>query len=87
MDAIEQLFRTKEHTFQVIREARELFTNNTTTEKQYEAMETTLAFVLLYCPEELLPLVESTLYEAHRRKVHFIFKIWRVTKNDNTLLL
>ena len=61
---------TKEQTLNTIREAREIFQNKNTSFEKYQLMEKGLAFAYLYCPEELMELVEATLNEAVVRKLY-----------------
>ena len=74
--SIQELFSNKEYCYDQLREARKIFTDINSTEKQYEAMETTLAFMYLYCSEDLQSIVFATLNEAQMRKYRFIY-IWK----------
>ena len=76
-DAIEEVYKDINKCRQDIILARRIFGDRTTTEKQYEAMEHSLAFMYLYCPEEIKCAVEVTLNEAQKRRFYFEMNIWK----------
>lgn len=76
MNPTERYYSNKDNCMEVLREARQYFGDKNTTEKQYNKMMDCLAFVLLYCPEELKDLTYSTIMEAEIRRLHFI-SIWK----------
>lgn len=74
---IEDLFKDANYCRSQILEARQLFGDKTTSEKQYDAMERALAFGLLYCPDEMIAPLHSTLLEATKRRTHFMLYFWK----------
>lgn len=55
--------------------ARKIFGNRNTTEDQFEAMLKGLGLMVLYCPEEIKVLAQSTFMEATMRKAYYL-SLW-----------
>ena len=78
---LKDAMQDKEYCCNQIMEARRLFTDNTTTEKEYDMMQEGLALLYLYCCDEVRDQVLWTLDESNMRKF-MMYKIW-MAKNDN----
>jgi len=72
MSPIQELFTDKNQCFREICEVRKLIGHREATHTTFEAAIQTLGFILLYCPVEILPIVESQIEETQRRHSFFI---------------
>lgn len=70
-DELISYYMDRDNCITEIQVARKAFTDKTTTEEQYDAMEKALGIMLLYCPESIRSAVEATLFEAEYRRFYF----------------
>ena len=80
-ETLKAAMQDKEYCYKQIREARKLFTNNTTTEKEYDMMQEGLATLYVYCCDEVRNQILFTLNESSERKL-MMFKLWKA-RNEN----
>ena len=78
---LKDAMQDKEYCCNQLMEARKLFTNNTTTEKEYDMMQEGLALLYVYCCDEVSNQVLCTIEEAEMRK-RMMYKIW-MEKNEH----
>lgn len=71
MNEIEDAYKNPDYCKQEIMLARKIFGDKNTTAEQYKAMESSLAFMYLYCPESIKEIALATLQEAEKRKFYF----------------
>jgi hypothetical protein len=76
MNEIEDAYKSADYCKQEIMLARKIFGDKNTTPEQYDAMQSSLSFMYLYCPEDLKKIVLATLQESERRKFYFE-SIWK----------
>jgi len=71
---MEKLFSNEQYCKDELLRIREAFGNKITFNKEtIDASRYTLGFMMLYCSEKLIPMVESTLEELNRRELYFLF--------------
>jgi len=70
-DLLQMVFSDHDRCINDILLAREVFGNINTTRSEYNDMESVLAFMYLYCPEDLCSTVEGAVHEASRRRLFF----------------
>lgn len=68
---MKNLYKNKDYCIQELLKSRNVFGNKNTTRKQYDAMQTCLAGMYLYCPEELQDHVYTHLLESEKRKFYY----------------
>jgi hypothetical protein len=73
---IQEHFSDKKTCFASIAEARKAWGNRNTTREQFDGLEQGLGLLYLYCPEDIMDIVQSTLDEATTRRTHFELHIW-----------
>ena len=73
-DAIAEQFDTKEKCYQAMRDVRDLY-NTRTTEPQAKAANKALHLMIVYCPAEVVGMVEATIHEFEFRMAHMGFDI------------
>ena len=67
----EVLYTDKKRCIEGLNLARQMFGSVDTTREAYTTMESSLAYMFIFCPEELYSTVESTLREASQRRIFF----------------
>ena len=72
----QKYFASKNNCIQDLTVARDAFGNKNTTRKQYAGMLKGLGLMLMYCPEDIQSLVESTINEAIVRQIQYELHIW-----------
>jgi len=78
----DQFFKNEEHCYTALNDARKLFGIKTTTRKQYDLMQNILAFVYIYCPDNLRDLAFQTMNESEERRFYFEMSWLGATEND-----
>ncbi len=73
---MKELFENDDYCFDQISEARELFSNRSTTKKQFKAMEDVLGFIYMWGSEKVSKYALLTLDESQKRKFYFITSFW-----------
>jgi len=74
-NSLQKLYADIDYCKQELMQARKLFGLKTTTEKQYDAMEASLGYMLLFAPEKLVTIIHATLLESTSRKYYFML-LW-----------
>ena len=69
---IEDYYADSENCLYEIRLAREIFGSTESTYNDWKGMERALAFMYLYCPEDLTNIVNAALNECFSRKLMMI---------------
>lgn len=65
---IAEVFKDRELCNKEIMAARKVMTGAKATKQTWEAMETSLALMFIYCPKDMQGIVQATLTEAEMRK-------------------
>jgi hypothetical protein len=68
--SMEELFKDKAYCNTQIVEARKQFGNVNTTDEQLDKINDTLAFMYIYCPDELQSIVLATMNELEKRRLY-----------------
>lgn len=63
----EERYADKDYCIAELHEARRIFSTKPFTQKKGDLLLKGLALMLFYCPEEITPMVEATIYECERR--------------------
>lgn len=74
MNKIEEVYSSKDYCLEEMSRIREMWGNKKTfTKKAMEAAGTSLSYMYLYCPKELMTGVETMLLELERRNLYLVF--------------
>ncbi len=77
MNDIQDLFKDKDYCYQEIRSIRAQISKKDVQIKDFTAAIQSLAFMRLYCPEELLGMVDAQISEAETRERYILLKTIR----------
>jgi hypothetical protein len=66
----EEKFSDKEYCLSELAEAWKIFTNKSFSLEKSDLLLKGLVLMLFYCPEDLISLVEATIYECERRTIY-----------------
>jgi hypothetical protein len=70
--SIQEVYKKKENCIRDIQLAREMFGKKSSTPKQFNSCTDSLGFMMLYAPEDILPMVQATLSELVMRRSYRI---------------
>jgi len=74
-NAMKEIFSNDSYCKDELLRIRESFGNkNTFNESSIAASRDTLAWMYLYCPEDLMSLVDATMIELERREQYLLFR-------------
>jgi len=73
-DEIRDLYRDKNYCFKEIGNIRASIGGKDATQKTFDNAIKSLAFMILYCGEDILPIVQGQLAETEMRLTYFITK-------------
>lgn len=74
MNAIQDLFKDKNYCFAEIGRIRASISNKSATAKEFDAATDTLAFMALYCPEEVSYIVRAQISETATRQSYAMLR-------------
>jgi len=72
---MQEIYSNKEYCFSEIRKVREKFGEKSTTFQEYKSMLHGLAYMYLYCPEQIKMIVLAHINELNRRSAYLFGKL------------